>query len=83
MEQLVNWICTPDTPYTTIGYAFSNVSLRYRFQSICLKFDMTSISIYPSLNNKKAFDFKEREVGVSDSGVCPLQRYKIPQIYGQ
>ena len=35
----------------------------------------TSILIYPSLNDKKAFDFKEREVGVSDSVVCPLHRY--------
>ena len=39
--------------------------------------------MYPSLNDKKAFDFEERKVGVSDSGVCHLRRYKIPQIYGQ
>ena len=36
-----------------------------------------------SLDDTKAFDFEEREAGVSDSGVCPSHRDNIPQIYGQ
>ena len=54
------WICAPNTPNTTIGYPFSIVSLCYRFQSICLKSDI-QILIYPSLNDKKDFDFEERK----------------------
>ena len=34
------------------------------------------------MNDKKAFDFEEREVGVSSFGVCPLHSYKIAQMYG-
>ena len=67
------WIYATDTPNTTIGYSFVIDLLEIWY---------TSLLFYPSLNDKKAFDFEEREVGVSDSGVCTLHRDKIPQIHG-
>ena len=42
----------------------------------------TSLFCYPSLNDKTAFDFEEREVGVSDSSVYTLHRYQISHGYG-
>ena len=47
------------------------------FATDLLEIWYTRVFIYFSLNDKKAFDFKEREVGVSDSGVCPLHHYKL------
>ena len=57
------WIYATDTPNTTIGYSFVIDLLEIWY---------TSLLFYPSLNDKKAFDFEEREVGVSDSGVYTL-----------
>ena len=47
-----------------------------------MNFDMQP-NCYPCLNDKKAFDFEEREVGVSDCGVYTLHRDQRPQLYGQ